>query len=120
MNVVAVWHGGLLYKLSRMAICGKYIGLIDSFLSEKFQRVLLDGRISKWSQVNTGAPQGSNLGSLLFLAYTNDLPERLTLTAKLFVDNTSIFSVVRDSSLYHHLLMRIYSKDHDERTSGRC
>ena len=38
-----VWHDGLLYKLRRMGIIyGKYFGLIDSFLSEIFQRVLLN------------------------------------------------------------------------------
>ena len=81
-----------------MAICGKYFGLIDSFLSETFHRVLLNGQISTWSQIKTGTPQGSILGPLLFLVYINDLPEGLTLTAKLFVDNTSILSVVRDLS----------------------
>ena len=81
-----------------MAVCGKYFGLIDSFLSETFHRVLLNGQISTWSQIKTGTPQGSILGPLLFLVYINDLPEGLTLTAKLFVDNTSILSVVRDSS----------------------
>ena len=30
-----VWHGGLLYKLKRMEICGKYFGLINSFLSDR-------------------------------------------------------------------------------------
>ena len=98
MNVVAVWHDGLFYKVSHMAICGKYFGLIDSFLSETFHRVLLNGQISTWSQIKTGTPQGSILGPLLFLVYINDLPEGLTLTAKLFVDNTSILSVVRDLS----------------------
>ena len=42
-----VWHDGLLYKLRRMGICGKYFGLIDSFLPDRFQRVLPNGQISK-------------------------------------------------------------------------
>ena len=42
-----VWHDGLLYKLRGMGICGKYFGLIDSFLSDRFQRVLLNGQTSK-------------------------------------------------------------------------
>ena len=81
-----------------MGICGEYLGLIDSFLSERFQRVLLNGLASKWSQIKAGVPQGSVLGPLLFLVYINDLPEGLTSNVKLFADDTSIFSVVRDSS----------------------
>ena len=81
-----------------MGICGEYLGLIESFFSGRFQRVLLNGQTSKWSQIKAGVPQGSVLGPLLFLVYINNLPEGLTSNVKLFADDTSIFSVVRDSS----------------------
>ena len=42
-----VWHDGLFYKLRRMRICGEYLGLVDSFLSDRFQRVLLNVQTSK-------------------------------------------------------------------------
>ena len=83
-----VWHDALLYKLRRMGICLKYFGLIDSFLSDRFQRVLLNGQTSKWSQIKAGVLQGSILGPLLFLVYINDLPEGLTSNVKLFADDT--------------------------------
>ena len=54
-----VWHYGLLYKLRRMGICGKYLGLIDSFLSDRFQRDLLNGQTSKRLQIKADDPQGS-------------------------------------------------------------
>ena len=57
-----VWHDSLLYKLRCMGISGGYLGLIDSFLSGRFQKVLLIGQTSKWSQIKAGVPQGSALG----------------------------------------------------------
>ena len=94
-----VWHDGLMYKLKRLGICGKYYGLIHSFLNDRHQRVVLNGQCSNWSKIKAGVPQGSILGSLLFLVYINDLPEGLTTNAKLFADDTSLFSVVHDSTL---------------------
>ena len=93
-----VWHDSLLYILRRMGICGKYLGLIDSFLSDRFQRLLLNSQTTEWSQIKIRVPQGLILGPLLFLVYINDLLKGLTSNVKLFADDTSIFSVARNSS----------------------
>ena len=60
--------------------------------------MVLNGQSSKWLPIKAGVPQGSILGPLLFLVYINDLPEGLTTSAKLFADDTSLFSVVHDSA----------------------
>ena len=87
-----------------LGICGNYYGLIYSFLSDRHERVVLNDPSSKWSHIKAGVPQGSILGPLLFLVYINDLPAGLTASAKLFADNTSLFSVVRDSVVFTEFL----------------
>ena len=94
-----VWHEGLIYKLQSLGISGLPLKCIESFLSNRFQRVLLNGQSSSWSPVLAGMPQGSVLGPLLFLVYINDLSKNLSSTAKVFADYTSIFSIVHDISL---------------------
>ena len=64
-----IWHEGLIYKLQSSEISGLPLKCIESFLSNRFQRVLLNGQSSSWSPVLAGVPQGSILGSLLFLVY---------------------------------------------------
>ena len=51
---------------------------------------------SSWVDIQAGVPQGSILGSLLFLIYAKDLPNGLKSECKLFADDTSLFSVVCD------------------------
>ena len=84
------WHDGLLCKLKLLGICGRYYNLIQSFLVNRHQRVFVKGQSSKWSLVEPGVPQGSILGSLLFLVYINDLPQGL----RCFSDDTSFFSTI--------------------------
>ena len=94
-----VWHEGLIYKIKSIGVTGPPLELIQSFLSHKFQRVVLNGQSSTWLPVTAGVPQGSILGPLLFLIYINDLSNNLSSTAKLFADDTSLFSVVNDVNL---------------------
>ena len=94
-----VWHDGLLYKLKLLGICGSYHNLIQSFLDSRHQRVVLNGQSSKWYLVEVGVPQGSILGSLLFLVYINHLLQGLRCNAKLFADDTLRFSTITSPAI---------------------
>ena len=89
-----VWHEGLIFKLKRNGISGKLLNLIKDFLKNRKQRVVLNGQFSSWVDVDAGVPQGSILGPLLLLIYINDLTNDLSSSAKLFADDTSLFSLV--------------------------
>ena len=90
-----VWHKGLLHKLKCMGIDGNFLKLVKSFLSNRYQYVVLNGQPS-WADVKAGVPQGSILSPLFFLIYINDLSENLKSTAKPFADDISLFHVVKD------------------------
>ena len=89
-----VWHKGLIFKLKQNAISGNLLSTLTDFLKLRKQRVVLNGQLSSWSNIETGVPQGSALGPLLFLIYINNLLDGLTTNARLFADDVSLFSVV--------------------------
>ena len=64
-----VWHAGLLHKLKSYGISGQIFGLISSFLSNRWLRVVPIGKSSQEYPVNVGVPQGSFPGPKLFLLY---------------------------------------------------
>ena len=74
------------------------INILNDFLTNRKQRVVLNGQYSSWIDIRAGVPQCSILGPLLFLIYVNDLPNGLKSECKLFADDTSLFSVVHEIS----------------------
>ena len=83
----------LIYQKHLIRCSMNLLNLLQDFLKEK-KRVALNGKVSKWKNINTGVPQVSIHVPLFFLIYIN---EGLTANAKLFADNTSLFSVVHDT-----------------------
>lgn len=61
----------LLDRLFMMNVNGGLIHWIRCFLTDRPQRVLMNGVLSEELVLNTGAPQGCVLSPLLFSIYTN-------------------------------------------------
>ena len=103
-----VWHKGLLFKLKQNGVSGKLLSFFESYLSNRKQRVALNGSFSDYADIESGVPQGSVLGPLLFLVYINDLEKNIRSNVKFFADDTMLYSVVKDptktaSDLNHDL-----------------
>ena len=57
-----VSHEHLLYKLDYYGIRGKHLKWTKSFLTDRLQRVVIDGNASDFVKVHSGVPQGTVLG----------------------------------------------------------
>ncbi|KAI8518911.1 hypothetical protein Bbelb_021680 [Branchiostoma belcheri] len=96
-----VWHAGLLSKLKAYGISGLMHDWFSSYLSDRQQRVVIQGATSAWKSPLAGVPQGSVLGPTLFILYINDLATSSTqCLANLFADDTSL-------SFSHHSVHRV-------------
>ena len=92
-------HMTLLSKLAHHGVRGIAFEWFRNYLTNRRQYVQINGKISNTENVTYGVPQGSVLGPLLCIIYTNDLPQSLTnsktilLMIPLFVNHPTILNI---------------------------
>ena len=90
------WHSGLLAKLKQVKVDNSCYTLFKSYLSNRFQCTVVDGKKSKFKELKAGIPQGSKLGPLLWLLYVNDIVNDIKSDILLFADDTCCFATGKD------------------------
>jgi len=91
-------HRRLLVKLKHYNLNQQVIGWIESFLSSRRQRVVVDGYMSQEAAVLSGVPQGTILSLLLFLIFINDITENVSSPIHLFADDYLIYREIKSPS----------------------
>ena len=66
-------------------------------LSERIQCARVENEFSSWKPVKSGIPQGSVLGSVLFVIFINDMPDYVESMCQLFADDAKIFRSVKSN-----------------------
>ena len=84
-------HRNLTIKMRGYGISPLTMKWIVDFLSNRKQRVKVNGQFSEWAICSSGIPQGSVLGPLLYQMYVNDLPEVIRhAIVKMNADDTKL------------------------------
>ena len=64
---------------------------IESWLSDRKQRVVINDKCSGWSEVSSRVPQGSVLGTIVFVIFINDIEDGICGNILKFADDTKLF-----------------------------
>jgi hypothetical protein len=90
-------HEILLKKLNAMGVTS--VSWFRSYLSERRQCVVVNGRSSDFMEVTCGVPQGSILGPQLFLIYVNDMQISLNCGLALYADDSALIFSHKDGGV---------------------
>jgi len=108
----------LILKLKAHGVDGLVCIWTEAWLTDRQQRVCLDGLYSRWSQVWSGVPRGSVLGPVLLVIFRNDLDDGLAGDVLKFADDTKIYHPV-NSEMEGGSLQQDLTSDSNWAKNGR-
>ena len=86
----SVHHDIILKKLHLYGFRGTILSFFQDYLSNRKICTKINEKTSSFHSVTYGVPQGSVLGSILFLLYVNDSPNVSKFETSLFADDTNL------------------------------
>jgi hypothetical protein len=85
-------HKIMLHKLEQYGINDVQYKWFESYLRDRSQVVVSNNQISQPMDITIGVPQGSVLGPILFMIFSNDLPNNVNLgMCNMYADDTLIY-----------------------------
>ena len=96
-------HDRLLKKLHNYGIRGPLHSWIKDFLKGRSQKVVINNDHSTPLPVDSGVPQGSVLGPVLFVIFINDLPDNIKSQIYLFADDTKLYRRIEGGPYEDHV-----------------
>ena len=105
-------HKKLLHKLEKYGIIGPIHTWLSNFLTKRTMRVVLEGESTVEVAVESGVPQGTVLGPILFLCHINDLPAAVESQVRLFADDCLLYREIRNNNDHVALQSDLRSLEH--------
>ena len=114
-------HQIVLKKLLLLGVRGKVLSWIESFLTSRTQKVMVNGVLSEPAPVTSGVPQGSVIGPLLFVLLIGDIDSDIASSfLSSFADDTRLcrgVTNVTDASALQTDLEAVYQWASDNNMS---
>ena len=120
-------HELLIAKLYPYGFSKDSLKIISSYISDRWQRTMIDKSFSSWSALLKGVPHGSVLGPILFNIYLNDIFYFLNCNICNFADDTTPYVcnknldfVLEQLELQSNIAIKWFEVNHMKMNASKC